>query len=209
LARRAGAQADPGAGSRGEASTRPLGRSAIHAHGACAADYEFSWQPRRVRTISAPRATAAWRKLAFAGGFDGRGVLLRLLLRPNSRGGLNSLEDVRHPREMRPIERAASNTGCEKTYRNIIQGGAARSATEATRMEDLRPFKGRRLCHYGQLPRHSRPVAQQAGVENRSPKNGADPASHAAAGARSERSCTPQACGSSPFLDGQGQRVTK
>src|SRR6202011_1200851 len=49
---------------------------------------------------------------------------------------LNGLEDVGIRVKLRPIERAAFNTGyAEKKYRNIIQGGSGAFGNAATRME--------------------------------------------------------------------------
>ena len=123
-------------------------------------DYEFYWQPPKI-----PHDPAAARQLlaeaGFKGGFDAGEYYCDSSYANLAEAALNSLEDVGIRVKLRPIERAAFNTGyAEKKYRNIIQGGSGAFGNAATRMETF-VVKGGAYV-YGSYPDIDDLFAQQA-----------------------------------------------
>ena len=123
-------------------------------------DYEFYWQPPKI-----PHDPAAARRLlaeaGFKGGFDAGEYYCDSSYANLAEAALNSLEDVGIRVKLRPIERAAFNTGyAEKKYRNIIQGGSGAFGNAATRMETF-VVKGGAYV-YGSYPDIDELFAQQA-----------------------------------------------
>ena len=123
-------------------------------------DYDFYWQPPKI-----PHDPAAARRLlaeaGFRGGFDAGEYYCDSSYANLAEAALNSLEDVGIRVKLRPIERAAFNTGyAEKKYRNIIQGGSGAFGNAATRMETF-VVKGGAYV-YGSYPDIDDLFAQQA-----------------------------------------------
>ncbi|HEX9557243.1 MAG TPA: ABC transporter substrate-binding protein, partial [Reyranella sp.] len=123
-------------------------------------DYEFYWQPPKI-----PHDPAAARRLlaeaGFRGGFDAGEYYCDASYANLAEAALNGLEDVGIRVKLRPIERAAFNTGyAEKKYRNIIQGGSGAFGNAATRMETF-VVKGGAYV-YGSYPDIDELFAQQA-----------------------------------------------
>ena len=128
-------------------------------------DYEFYWQPPKI-----PHDPAAARRLlaeaGFRGGFDAGEYYCDSSYANLAEAALNSLEDVGIRVKLRPIERAAFNTGyAEKKYRNIIQGGSGAFGNAATRMETF-VVKGGAYV-YGSYPDIDDLFAQQAAETDR------------------------------------------
>ena len=102
--------------------------------------------------------------------------------------------------KLRPIERAAFNTGyAEKKYRNLIQGGSGAFGNAATRMETF-VVKGGAYV-YGSYPDIDELFAQQA-AETDAPNAHRSAAPHAAAACTSARVYAP--LWQLAFLNGQG-----
>jgi peptide/nickel transport system substrate-binding protein len=123
-------------------------------------DYDFYWQPPKI-----PHDPAAARRLlaeaGFRGGFDAGEYYCDSSYANLAEAALNGLEDVGIRVKLRPIERAAFNTGyAEKKYRNIIQGGSGAFGNAATRMETF-VVKGGAYV-YGSYPDIDELFAQQA-----------------------------------------------
>src|SRR5216683_1146996 len=123
-------------------------------------DYEFYWQPPKI-----PHDPAAARRLlaeaGFRGGFDAGEYYCDSSYANLAEAALNSLEDVGIRVKLRPIERAAFNTGyAEKKYRNIIQGGSGAFGNAATRMETFVVKGG--VYVYGSYPELDELFQQQA-----------------------------------------------
>ena len=144
-------------------------------------DFEFYWQPPAIRTTRRARARLL-AEAGFRGGFDAGEYYCDSSYANLAEAALNGLEDVGIRLKLRPIERAAFNTGyADKKYRNIIQGGSGAFGNAATRMETF-VVKGGAYV-YGSYPDIDELFAQQA-VGNRRRQTRAHPAPNAAAGAR-------------------------
>jgi peptide/nickel transport system substrate-binding protein len=123
-------------------------------------DYEFYWQPPKI-----PYDPAAARRLlaeaGFRNGFNGGDYYCDASYANLGEAALNSLEEIGIKVKLRPIERAAFNSGyAEKKYRNLIQGGSGAFGNAATRLETF-VVKGGAYV-YGSYPDIDELFAQQA-----------------------------------------------
>lgn len=98
-------------------------------------DYDFYWQPPKI-----PHDPDGARRLlaeaGLRGGFDAGDYYCDASYSNLAEAAVNFLQEVGIRVRMRPIERAAYNSGySEKKYKNLLQGGSGAFGNAATRME--------------------------------------------------------------------------
>jgi peptide/nickel transport system substrate-binding protein len=122
-------------------------------------DYEYYWQPPKI-PHDPDRARALLAEAGFKGGFNAGEYYCDSSYSNLGEAAVNSLEEVGIHVKMRPIERAAFNSGyAEKKYRNLIQGGSGAFGNAATRMESFVTKGGSYV--YGNYPDLDELFAQQ------------------------------------------------